>query len=250
MLAADLSIPVQALRGPTTVQRLLGARLLAFWDAERSDTLTLAGASVTGWADLVTGCVVAPPSTAARPVWSATSFAGRPGVSFDGIDDWLVAPTAPVPGGGNGCELWVVARQDAPPADATDRYLFSLGESSSVNRQIRVARSVVGGINRAAARVGDGTTNEIVVTSARDFSGAHVVRACFGPGTRVSIDGEPAAAVGRGPAGLGTSIAIGATVAGSSAINGVINAALVTLTLGNVDAAQLLSYLQLRARPA
>lgn len=214
------------------------------------DSLTLAGASVTGWSDLVTGCVVAPPSAAARPSWSATSLAGRPGVSFDGVDDWLLAPAAPVPGGGNGCELWVVVRQDSLPADATDRYLFSLGDSSSVNRQVRVARTVVGGINRAAARVGDGTTNELVVTSARDFSRAHVVRACFGPGTRVSIDGEAAAAVGRGPANTGTSVAIGATVAGSSPINGVINAALVTLALGNVDAARLLSYLQLRAGTA
>lgn len=250
MIAADLSIPALAVRGGSGPQQWLGPALLAMWDAERPDLLNLAGGGVAAWTDMVAGCPATQASPGARPGWSATGFGGRPGVSFDGVDDWLIAPSAPVPAGGNGCELWLLARQDSPPVDAGDRYPLSLGGAASVTYQVRIARTVVAGVNRAAARVGDGTTNELVATAAADFSGVHVVRACFGPGTRVAIDGQPATGVARGPGSVGNSVAIGATVQGAGNFKGVINAALVTRPLSDALVPQLLQFLRARGAGA
>ncbi|HTM77999.1 MAG TPA: hypothetical protein VL133_10260, partial [Devosia sp.] len=65
----------------------LGASLLAWWDA--SQGVSLSGSQVTAWADRKSGYSVAQGTGAARPLWSATSFGGKPGLTFDGIDDLL-----------------------------------------------------------------------------------------------------------------------------------------------------------------
>ena len=70
-------------RGPGHLSRVsgwspaaLGASLLGWWDAERTDLITLSGSSVTSWADVVAGYAATQGVTASRPRWNAAAFGG------------------------------------------------------------------------------------------------------------------------------------------------------------------------------
>ena len=65
-LGLGLSPPEQWVRAQPGPAAMLGPALLAHWDAERIDRLTLADGAVAGWTDLVGGHVLAQASAAAR----------------------------------------------------------------------------------------------------------------------------------------------------------------------------------------
>lgn len=227
---------------------VLGASLLAFWDAEVASTLTLSGPSVTTWTDRKVGYAPTQAVGGSKPLYSATSFNGRPGITFDGLDDYLLLASSSIPSGAIDLELWALLDQTSLVADTTDRYALSIGGAASVNNQVRLMRSVVSGVNRAGARAGNGTTNNGVNTIAADFSGRHVIRAKFNQsGFSVAIDGSAlTTSASIIPNTTGTAIALGANLAGGGAAKCVMNAALITSALNADQAAQLTQYLKTR----
>jgi hypothetical protein len=232
-------------RGPTG---FLGSSLLAYWDAEASSSLTLSANSVTTWTDTVAGYAPTQSVSGSKPTYSATGFNGRPGITFDGTDDYLLLSSSGIPSGAVDLELWVLIDQTSLVADTTDRYPLSIGGAASVNNQVRLMRSVVTDVNRAGARAGNGTTNSAVTTGAADFSGRHVVRAKFNQsGFSASIDGNAlASSASIIPNTNGTAIAIGAQLTGGGAAKCVMSAALITSALNADQAAQLTQYLKAR----
>lgn len=156
----------------------LGASLLAFWDAERTDLITKDGSNlVSSWKDVVGGYDAVQAIGASKPLWSATGFNGRPCVIPDGVDDEMTLAPVPagIPTGANGCIIWALVDQTALPADATARVVAAYGGSSnSVNRY--VARIVVSGQNRVQAQAGNGSA-AVNANLTADFSGRHLAAA-------------------------------------------------------------------------
>lgn len=154
----------------------LGASLLAFWDAERTDLITKDGSNlVSSWKDVVGGYDAVQAIGASKPLFSATGFNGRPCVIPDGIDDEMTLAPVPagIPTGANGCIIWALVDQTALPADATNRHIITWGLNSNTNRYI--ARLVNSGANRGFAAAGNGTTGIVSINTSVDFSGRHLV---------------------------------------------------------------------------
>lgn len=125
----------------------LGAKLLAWWDAEDADSLTLSGAQISGWRDKVTDTVLAQPVGGSHPVLQATGFNGRPAAYFDGIDDFVEIGSVFLPSGANTCEVCVLCDTPTAISDAAaDRTGFSYGNVNSVSRRL-LHRVVSGGIS-------------------------------------------------------------------------------------------------------
>ena len=153
---------------------ILGTSLLAWWTADRADLITLSGAAMTSWKDVVAGRDMVQAVSAARPSWSAASFNGAPSATLDGVDDEMTLVSQPFPTGGL-FEIWGVIQQDALAADATTRVFFGYGSDGSVN-QVRAQRIVAGGNNRAQIACGNGTSGNGVFEGIVELLGRHVVR--------------------------------------------------------------------------
>lgn len=197
MLRSPLRSP---LRGPLTwpvrsnfTPAMLGAGLLAWWDS--STGVSLSGASVTNWIDKIGSLDCAQVTAANQPQFSATSFNGHPGITFDGIDDRLVmSGVGSLPTGAANVDIYAVV-------DRTDD-------------QIRRIFAYGGGSNATAAFIGSGAVG---------VDGAFVaqaVSAAFAPGQfsgRVAVAGfvkaasVQAACAGSVGAPVATTPAIGIT---------------------------------------
>jgi len=133
---------------PPFVPEDLGAKLLAWWDAEEASTLTLSGSQIAGWADKVTSTNLTQGVGGSRPVLNATAFGGRPAAVFDGIDDFVSIASVFLPSGSNTVEAWVLA---SPPDGVSDaavtRIAFAYGDGST-NGDLRMRRQVSSGISR------------------------------------------------------------------------------------------------------
>ena len=190
----------------------LGTSLLAWWDA--SQGVTLSGSQVTAWVDRESGYSVTQGTAAARPLWSATSFGGEPGLTFDGTDDLLNMESLPFMSGATPGEIWAVVQQDALVADTGARRLISIGGATLSSRYIR--RFVSGGVNRIHSLVGDGTSLVQSGIPAVDTSSRHVVRGIFtATSVQAGVDGtlgNSAAVVPNTPA---TRLNIGASSSSS-----------------------------------
>lgn len=133
----------------------LGASLIAWWDA--GSGVTESGGAVSAWADSVGALTVAQGTAGNKPTYSATSFRGAPGITFDGTDDYLsVNSTGSLPSGNSAREAWVLVQQTALVADATDRRVISWGSTNSVART-EVFRRVQSSNNVVAGFVGTGS---------------------------------------------------------------------------------------------
>lgn len=223
----------------------LGASLLALWDAERSDLITQASSLISSWKDVVAGYDAVQAVGASKFARGATSFNGRPGATMDGIDDeMLYASTTGLPAGATPFEAWAVFDQNVAPADATANVIIGWGGAAPGVRFI-LYRSVVGGVNRATAAVGNGTTAVIATNTSVDFSGRHVVRAIVsGTTLQVDVDGVAGAPVAVVPALGTTRLRIGSIPSdtGSSYGQGVANALPITAPLTTDQAAQMLAW--------
>jgi hypothetical protein len=229
----------------------LGASLLAWWSADRADLITLSGAQVTSWRDSVAAYNAAQAVSGARPVYSATGWAGLyPGITFDGVDDELTLASQPFPAVANPSEIWALPDQTSLVADTTNRFIFSYG-GSLFNDQRRLFRTVVTAQNRVAASTGLGGSG-INLDYAADFSGRHVARAVITATTlAVGMDGAmgtPSAAVSATGA---VRTRIGATAGTTAAgfYKGVIRDVIVTGALTSDQAALLTTYLMNRRNP-
>lgn len=134
---------------------------------------------VSSWKDVKAGYDAIQTTDADRPQWSATSFNGYPGVTFDGVSESLICTDAALlallPGGSNPSELWAVVQQDDVIADTTVRAAVGYGNGSFVSR--RLARVVTSSVNRARAIAGDGAAANINASNTSiDFSSRHLMR--------------------------------------------------------------------------
>lgn len=226
----------------------LGADLLDMWDAEDASKFTLSGSSVNAWASSKNGYSAAQSVGASKPTYSATSFNGRPGVTFDGSDDELTYPGVGVlPTGSTACEIWALISQNSLVADTGAKIIFGYGGATSPTRRA-IDRNVTFSVNRARNTIGNGTTTRGSVNSSVDFSGIHVVRAVINATARTDVDGV------AGPDDVGTTatgtdrVRIGA-ISNATASNfflGVANFFAVTNPLSATQAASMLAYLKAR----
>lgn len=165
----------------------LGDDLLAWWTADDAASLTLVGSAVSAWRDQKNGYEVTQGVSSARPVYSATSFGGSPGLTFDGIDDVLNLESSPLPSGSTAFWIWCVCQQDSLVADTNVRVAVSVGGAAATVR--RIQRGVVSGANRAQVVVGDGVSGQQTNETTIDLSSRHLLRADVGPtATELSID--------------------------------------------------------------
>lgn len=199
---------------------ILGSDLLAWWTADRSDLISLSGAAVTAWVDAVQGYAATQGISAARPLYSTSSFNGHPGITSDGVDDELTcadsALLTAIADGSEPGEMWSIADQTSLVADTTVRILFSYGNGLSVAR--RMTRVVTVGANRVAANIGTGSGNVAILNgSGVDFYGRHYVRLAVGSAeSQIDIDavaGAPTAAV---PATTASRVRLFASDAGTA----------------------------------
>jgi len=224
----------------------LGAALLGYWDAERPGLITLSGSSVTTWTDVVGGYAPTQGVSGSKPIYSATSFNGRPGITFDGTDDSLLAASQPFPSGSAASEIWALIDQKALAADATTRVSLAYGSGNSATSRY-VARTTSGGVNRGFANAGNGTSAVQVTDTAVDYSGKHVARVeITGSAIAVSVDGNTSVSTAVTPATGTTNIRIGGTLAGSNFANMTASAFLITSPLTTAQAAQMLAFLKAR----
>lgn len=223
----------------------LGADLLADWNAEIASSLTLAGSNVTTWTDTKNGYAATQSVSGSKAAYSATSLNGRPGLTFDGIDDFLELASQPFPSGANACEIWALLDQTALAADTATRIIASYGGSASTIRRA-IERRVISGANRAAAVVFSAVASNGNVV----FSGRHVVRGAIGATeSSCHVDGiAPAAPTAAVPATGTERMRIGAisNTSPGNYFQGVINRLLFVRPLSVDNAAALTSYLKAR----
>lgn len=201
---------------PFSPYQISRAQLKAWWDAERSDLVTVTGAGVSSWKDNIGGFDLVQGTNGNRPPYSATSFNGRPGVTFSIASSTYLRlsgvpsafPTAANPG-----EIWAVIDQATPASSTTVCTIFRYGATTTAaTRSMR--RDSVAAVNRLNAVAELGSTEGTV-----DFTGRHIVRGIFSGADVVSeIDGVQAAAT-VAAANTGTSnVTMGATTAASPAL--------------------------------
>jgi len=244
-LGLGLSLSVGA---SPSIQDILGSSLLGLWDAERIDKITLSGGTVVAWTDVVGNYSLGQGVGAARPAYSATSFNGRPGVTFDASDDCLTMASMPFPSGAVGSEIWALADQTALPADLATRTLMGCGGGVAATSR-RCTRISTGGVNRAQAIVGDGVGGVFPNNTMVDLSGRHVMRAVFGPtATRMEVNGTAGAPLSAVPATGTARVTMGASEVSTPGAfwGGVISAVLITQPLSEAQEADLYSYFNLR----
>lgn len=224
----------------------LGNALYDMWDAEMASTITLSGSSVTEWRSVKNGYAAVQAVSGARPVYSATSFGGRPGVTFDGVDDELTYagvgnfPTAAVP-----CEIWALVDQTALVADTTARYAFSYG-GNTFTTQRGLRRGVTTGVNRAGLLFGTGAVTSTAMAPG-DYSGRSGLRLeVMATEGYASLNGNRSTAAAGVPATGATLTRIGASTEGANFFQGRVSAIAVTALLTDAQAAQMSGWQNIR----
>lgn len=152
----------------------LGSALLAWWDSSQGVAVT--GSNVTSWTDRKGAYAAVQAVEGSQPLWSATSFNGAPGVTFDGSDDELTLGSVPFPTAANTSEMYAVCQQDALAADTSTRHVFSYGGTAGASRRA-LTRRVSSGTNRGASEIGDGASGIVTTNTSVDLSTRHLLGA-------------------------------------------------------------------------
>jgi len=212
----------------------LGPDLLAWWDASHTSRI-IGSPGVSTWLDAVAGYNMVQATPASQPVYSATSFGGAPGLSFDGVAQCLALESVPFPTGAAPSEIWGLAQQNALVADATGRTVFSYGGNTSATAVTRILQRIVtGGANRGRGIAGDGAGSNTSTNTAVDFSSRHAMRFQIGATElTVTVDGTTSPIVSAVPATGTVRCRIGASTINTPGLfwQGVIAAVLVTSPL-------------------
>lgn len=219
----------------------LGADLLAWWSADRNDSIIRTGGTpIVSWVDVKNGYVATQGVSGSRPAYSPTGFGGFPCIVFDGTDDELTVASCPLPTGATPAEVWAVANQSALVADTGTRQLLSYGGTSNATRRA-LLRRVVSAANRASLDVGDNSVAQAVNDTAVDFSGRHFARGVFGAtASTLQVDGNATiTSTSVVPVTGSTRVRIGASSANTAANfwNGSVRDIVVTNALSVAQAA-------------
>jgi hypothetical protein len=251
----------QAIGQPVSLARLgnitpawtpfnLGADLLAFWDAEQASSLTMSAGAVSNWADRVAAYALSQSVGGNKPIYSDTGLGTRPGVTFDGTDDYLELASVPLPTGASPAEIWFLGTNLTPAANATARIVFSYGGNAATTAR-RMFRQQTGGANRTGGNVGTGVTSTALTAAAVDFGVVtpSIIRMQVGATqSQIDIDNNLGTSALVIPGTGTTRVRMGASTGdvASGFFNGPINAKLVTNPLSAAAAALLYAYLNAR----
>jgi hypothetical protein len=216
----------------------------ALWDAEEDTSITLVGSKASAFVDLTANAYSLGQGTDAnRPTYSATSFNGRPGLTFDKAGPNFMSRTGlgSLPTGATACEIWIICDQTLAAADTALGVIFDYG--SSPNGLRRVERAVVSAVNRARTVIGNGAGSNTVTNSNTAFSGRQAVRARIGAAaTQVDVSGTAGASSAVTPNTAAGNILLGRATGGSAPFAGVINAVIVTPALTGDDETAMLAW--------
>jgi len=232
----------------------LGAKLIAWWDAENAISLDLAGTAVNSWTDCKGGVVLSQSDTSRKPTLLPNAFNGRACLGFDGSVDSIGSGAVPshFPVGSSPSEFWALVDQNLDTTQPTARRIIAYGGGDN-NTGRFLTRNPVSGGNAVSMFVGIGA-NVIAAQSGPGFTGVHVVRGItpIAPATAftASLDGVPGAAANIAfPMATGTDggIRIGSSTNGGIGLwSGSMNSVLITLPLSIDEAANMLSFLKTR----
>lgn len=223
----------------------LGNDLYEWWDAENATSVPQTPGAVTTWTSLGSGLAPTQATGSKRPIWSATAFNSRPGITFDGSDDGLsIDAVGNLPTGANPCWVWWLGSQDAAAADATTRYATTYGNTSSTSvRALR--RASTGVINEPSALVN--ATARTLTTP--EFFGKNLLLLKVS-GTQIFLDVN--GIVDTGQALVPTTLTLRTTIATSANTSGnffqgVMNSIIVTNVLSAQNEANMYTYLNARS---
>lgn len=153
-----------------TPQDILGAKLVAYVDAENNTQITQAGGFASAYADIINAASYAQATGASQPAVTTNAVTGRQVLRFDGTDDYLAIESIPtgVPTGANPCEMIAIVAQNGSAASTVAAY-----GTASNNGARRLGRPGSG--NAFNFFVGEGAS---IVTAAHpgNFVGNHIVR--------------------------------------------------------------------------
>lgn len=194
--------------------------IVAWWNADRSDLITLSSGAISSWRDSKAGYDAVQGTSGSRPSWSATGFNGAPCAGWDGVDDFLTctdaALLAALPDGAEPGEMWAVVQQDGLVADGAFRCAQSYGANAGTDSRL-LYRHVTGGANRIIQGTGTGAASVGQSVLTVDFSSRHVIRGVNSATQETpSIDGVSAAALAAVPATLASRLRLGAACSSSA----------------------------------
>jgi len=227
----------------------LGAKLVFWFDAETTSSMTLTGSLVDQWRDRKSDFPVAQATSGFKPVLNPTGINGRPAVVFDGSDDYLQAiagstSASAIPQGANTSEVWQLAN-DTAVGSAVLRMMLSTGSTSSQRRATGRNSALP---NPVSLRVpqGAGTTP---VNGTTSLNGVHAVRTIFASaGSRVFVDqlttAEATTAVALNS--TDTLLTVGSLTSSSSFWQGPVNSVIVTTSLTADEADEMMNFLKTR----
>lgn len=167
--------------------RDLGAALYDYWDAEVPSTLTLSGSAVSAWRSVVNGYSAEQAVAGSRPAYSASSFNGRPGVTFDGGDELTYAGVGNFPTGANASEIWVVASMPTAGTVAGVMVPFTYGGNAAGSYR-RIYRNPVSNVNNLFVQMGTGGSAPLA-SNPTDMSGRYVARGMFSASLQLDVNG-------------------------------------------------------------
>lgn len=207
-LGLGLGLPVtRSSKGFTPLD--LGDALYDYWDAERPDTITQIAGVVSEWRSVKGGLAAVQATEAAKPIYSASSFNGRPGVTFDGDAQLTVTGVGTLPTGATACEIWVVASMPTAGTVAGIMVPFTYGGNAAGSYR-RLYRNPVSNVNNMFMQMGTGGSAPLA-TNPTDSSGTYMARAIFDATMRLDIDGVAGTPVVTSAPATGTTrIRIGA----------------------------------------
>lgn len=219
----------------------LGAKLIAWWIADRPELITLNGSQVTSWRDAISGYELAQAASGRQPLYDPAGFGGAPGVLFDGVDDCLGLEGVPsaFPTGAAGSEIWALVGQDRLGADASYAVAFGYGNASSERRSLD--RASVSGQSQLRAQ-----SSGTALGPSDVFDGRHLARAEFLPGQlAASLDNGPKVNLAKVHATSTHRVRMGATPysSASSFWKGAVREIILVAPLTSTEADSLSTYL-------
>lgn len=228
---------------------LLGSSLLAWWDADNDGLITQVAGAVSSWTDAVGGQALTQGTGSAQPTYSATSFNGRSGVTFDGSTDYLEKTTGLswLPSGANPSEDWYLVDEVALASDTTSRDFGSWGTAANDSRRANGLGATTLWTARATTGTGAGTGSN--TQSATNAFGRHVLRyAVTGTTQFVEVDGVSSTPTAMVPGTVVARLRMGSAASSAASAFGsfVIAARIITTTLTSTQADLLRAYLTRR----
>ena len=200
---------------------------------------------MTAWADRKNGHTPTQSAPGSKPIYAPIGFNGRPGIVFDGVDDYLqMLGTIPFPQGTVPCEIWTLA--DFTAGNPVTSSIIGWGDGVAANANRAIRRLGTGFSN---ALFGNGVSNSVITNISVIIDGKHMLRARFEPtkGMLFVDDGLPTATTATLNSAPANNFFIGlSNIGNNNYLRGTASAMLITSLLSATQAAELNGYLKSR----